>query len=122
MCEENTMAESLERELSLTAKSAQGCTCCAPTGASGVRTERREPKASSMLPAVQAEYRVAGMTCGHCASSVTDALGALDDVSDVQVALVPGGISTVTLLAVSPVSESAVRSAIAGAGYELIAS
>ena len=75
-----------------------------------------------MVPAVQAEYRVAGMTCGHCTSSVTDALCALDDVSDVQVALVPGGISTVTLLAVSPVSDSAVRSAIADAGYELIAS
>ena len=36
-------------------------------------------------------FSVDGMTCGHCASAVTEELEALDGVNSVQVALVAGG-------------------------------
>lgn len=37
-----------------------------------------------------ATYQVDGMTCGHCAKSVTEEITALDGVRDVQVELVAG--------------------------------
>lgn len=40
-------------------------------------------------------FQVDGMTCGHCASAVTDELQALDGVTAVDVELVAGGTSTV---------------------------
>jgi copper chaperone len=120
-CEENTMSAPLDRELPLAATSASGCACCAPDRGSKNQAEHRQREQPSGLAAT-AEYRVAGMTCGHCASSITETLSALDGVRDVQIALVPGGISTVTLAASFPLDEDAVRSAVAEAGYELVTS
>ena len=42
-------------------------------------------------------FDVVGMTCGHCASAVTEELSALDGVSGVTVDLVAGGTSAVTV-------------------------
>jgi len=42
-------------------------------------------------------FDVVGLTCGHCASAVTEELSALDGVSDVKVDLVAGGTSAVTV-------------------------
>jgi len=44
---------------------------------------------------------VQGMTCGHCVRSVTEELTALPGVTDVQVELVNGGTSKVTISAPS---------------------
>lgn len=55
------------------------------------------------------------MTCGHCASSVTEAVGALPQVDDVQVDLAAGGVSTVTVTGAVP--PETVRRAIEEAGY-----
>ena len=115
------MSAPLDRELPLTTASASGCACCAPESGSGNQAGHRQPEQSSGLAAT-AKYRVAGMTCGHCASSVAQALSALDGVRDVQIALVPDGISTVTLAASLPLDEGTVRSTVAEAGYELITS
>ena len=41
------------------------------------------------------QFDVVGLTCGHCASAVTEELTALDGVSDVTVDLVAGGTSAV---------------------------
>jgi copper chaperone len=65
-------------------------------------------------------YSVTGMTCGHCAGAVTDEIKALDGVSEVQVDLVAGGTSTVTVTSAAPLDETAVAEALDEAGdYEL---
>ena len=66
-----------------------------------------------------ATYQVDGMTCGHCAQSVTEELTALDGVSDVQVELVGGGTSTVTVTSDAPLARDAVAAAVTEAGYAL---
>lgn len=59
------------------------------------------------------------MTCEHCVANVSRELGALDGVSGVQVALVPGGASRVTVQSDAPLPASAVAAAIDEAGYSL---
>lgn len=59
------------------------------------------------------------MTCEHCVASVSRELGALDGVSGVQVALVPGGASRVTVQSDAPLPAPAVAAAIDEAGYSL---
>jgi copper chaperone len=71
--------------------------------------------------ATTTRYTVTGMTCGHCVSAVTSELSALPGVTDVDVALVPSGASTVTVTVTSegPLDEGSVREAVDEAGYEL---
>lgn len=65
-------------------------------------------------------YNVTGMTCGHCAGAVTSELKALDGVNDVDVDLVAGGTSTVTVTSETPLEESKVVEALEEAGdYQL---
>lgn len=116
------MCGTTRRELPLTARNSSGCACCAPTDSGPLRSEGLQLQAPAAQPAATAEYRVAGMTCGHCAAGVTEGLHRLEGVTDVQVALVPGGISTVTITGNQPVPEAAVAAAIAEAGYRLAGS
>jgi copper chaperone len=67
-------------------------------------------------------YSVAGMTCGHCSSAVTEELSKLPGVQQVRVDLVAGGTSTVHVTSESALDESQVREAVDEAGYELTAS
>lgn len=62
-------------------------------------------------------YTVSGMTCSHCASSVTDEITELDGVSAVAVEL-STGLVTVTSSAPLPVDR--VREAVREAGYRLV--
>ncbi len=65
-------------------------------------------------------YSVTGMTCGHCAHAVTTELKALDGVEDVNVDLVAGGTSTVTVTSAAPLEENQVVEALDEAGdYQL---
>lgn len=66
-----------------------------------------------------AEYKVSGMTCGHCVSAVTAEVGGIDGVSDVKVDLATG---VVTVTSAAPLEEQAVRDAVDEAGYELVGS
>ncbi|MGB3828961.1 MAG: heavy-metal-associated domain-containing protein [Ornithinimicrobium sp.] len=67
------------------------------------------------------QYAVEGMTCGHCASAVTEEVMALDSVSNVDVQLASGAPSTVTVTSGSEVSESDIAGALAEAGnYRLV--
>lgn len=66
----------------------------------------------------ETKYTVNGMTCGHCAASVTEELSKITGVSDVAVDL-PTGAVTVTSSAA--LSEAAVREAVEEAGYDLAA-
>ncbi|ABM10373.1 MULTISPECIES: heavy-metal-associated domain-containing protein [Micrococcaceae] len=95
-------------------QASNGCACCSPQQGAGNQPAARQ---ESGLPAAQ--FQVAGMTCGHCVSSVSEELGRLEGVSDVQVALVPGGSSTVTIYGSEKPAPEAVRAAVAEAGYEL---
>lgn len=61
-------------------------------------------------------YTVTGMTCGHCAQSVTEEVSEIKGVSDVAVD-VPTGAVTIT--SVEPIREADVRTAVEEAGYEL---
>lgn len=99
-------------ELTLTDKSAAGCACCAPQDTSAESV----PVAADD---VTASFAVTGLTCGSCASRVTSAISALDEVKDVKIDLVSGGASTVTVLSGQPVPSAAVRSAVEQAGYQL---
>ncbi len=65
-------------------------------------------------------FSVTGMTCGHCAGAVTDELKDVEGVTGVDVDLVAGGTSTVTVTSESPLDESTVAEALEEAGdYEL---
>lgn len=61
-------------------------------------------------------YTVSGMTCGHCAASVTEELTEIPGVTDVQVDL-PTGAVVVT--SEQPLETEAVRAAVKEAGYVL---
>ncbi len=64
--------------------------------------------------------QVAGMTCGHCVSAVTEELTQLPGVTDVTIDLVAGGTSPVTVTSEQPLDDAAVAAAVDEAGYELV--
>ena len=63
-----------------------------------------------------ASYTVSGMTCEHCVASVTEEVAEVAGVTGVDVDLASGGL---TVTSETPVDESAVRSAVEEAGYEV---
>ncbi|MCA1836702.1 MAG: heavy-metal-associated domain-containing protein [Actinobacteria bacterium] len=65
----------------------------------------------------QSTYTVAGMTCSHCASSVTEEVSRLDGVRDVAVDVAAG---KVTVTSDGPLAEDEVRGAVTEAGYQLV--
>jgi len=65
-------------------------------------------------------YTVSGMTCGHCVAAVTEEVMKLDGVAEVQIALVEGGESQVSVVSEAPLTDAAVRAAVDEAGYELV--
>ena len=64
-------------------------------------------------------YSVDGMTCAHCVHHVTSELTALPGVTDVQIELVVGGSSPVTVTSDEPLDETDVAAAVIEAGYAL---
>ncbi|HET7358116.1 MAG TPA: heavy-metal-associated domain-containing protein [Nocardioidaceae bacterium] len=65
-------------------------------------------------------FPVTGMTCGHCVQAVKGELEALAGVSDVDVDLVAGGTSTVTVTSSAPLEDTQVAAALDEAGaYQL---
>lgn len=59
---------------------------------------------------------VSRMTCGHCAASVREEVGALAGVTDVDVDVASG---RVTISSSAPIEADAIRGAIEEAGYHL---
>lgn len=66
-----------------------------------------------------AEFKVTGMTCGHCVQAVKDELSAVEGATVVAVDLVPGGASTVTVTSDAELPPATVAAAIDEAGYAL---
>ncbi|MBT2207157.1 MULTISPECIES: heavy-metal-associated domain-containing protein [Actinomadura] len=63
-----------------------------------------------------ATYTVAGMTCGHCVSSVTEEVERLTGVTGVDVDLKTG---KVTVTSEGPLDDALIEGAVEEAGYEL---
>ena len=57
----------------------------------------------------QTRYTVTGMTCEHCARSVTEEISAISGVSDVSVELSTGDV---TVTSSAPIDESDIRAAV----------
>ncbi|MBT2538237.1 heavy-metal-associated domain-containing protein [Arthrobacter sp. ISL-69] len=70
---------------------------------------------------VSTTVSVSGMTCGHCVSSVSEELEALEGVEAIDVDLNAGGISTVTIMSEKALSRSEIGEAVAEAGYLVVA-
>jgi copper chaperone len=63
------------------------------------------------------DYQVTGMTCGHCASAVTEEVSKIPGVTGVQVDVAAG---RVTVESKQPVAADAVAAAVDEAGYEVV--
>ena len=61
-------------------------------------------------------YLINGMTCGHCVSAVTEAIGEVEGVTRVDVDLDKG---QATVTSEGELDHDAVQTAVAEAGYEL---
>ncbi|MER6665643.1 cation transporter [Amycolatopsis japonica] len=62
-------------------------------------------------------YIVKGMSCGHCASSVTEEVSEIAGVSAVNVDVASG---KVTVTSEAPLDVQAVDAAVTEAGYQLV--
>lgn len=61
-------------------------------------------------------YGVTGLTCGHCVNAVTEEVSEIDGVTGVEVELVTGGTSTLTVTSESEVPAGSLAAAIDEAG------
>lgn len=61
-------------------------------------------------------YRVTGMTCGHCVNAVTEELTGIPGVTQVDVDLDVAGASKVTVTADQALTDEAVAAALDEAG------
>ena len=61
-------------------------------------------------------FTVTGMTCGHCATSVSEEISEIDGVHDVAVVVETGAV---TVTSADPLDEADVRAAVEEAGYQL---
>ena len=65
----------------------------------------------------QQQFSVSGMTCGHCAASVTEEVSEIAGVSNVVVDHESGSL---TFDAAEPVAREQVAAAVEEAGYQLV--
>ncbi len=65
---------------------------------------------------VTTAYKVTGMSCEHCVNAVTSELGNVSGVSNVEVDLVPNGVSLVTITSNEPLADDAISVALDEAG------
>lgn len=108
MCSSHTV-----NDLGLVEKGGSGCAC-----GSG-HSHSADTATIASDNAVTTTLAVAGMTCGHCVSTVTEELSAIDGVQAVNVQLNAGGISSVSVTSDAMLDPNSVRSALDEAGYSL---
>ncbi|EAR24144.1 putative heavy metal-associated transport protein [marine actinobacterium PHSC20C1] len=101
----------IESNKNLMAATENACACCS--------TDAKVPSETAIQATTgeTASYQVAGMTCAHCASSVTAELVKLPGVSDVQVDVASG---QVTVTSQAPVGAELFAAAIEEAGYSVV--
>lgn len=64
--------------------------------------------------------KATGLTCNHCAMSVTEELEEIENVTNVEVAVVKDGESTVTITHDGTLAAESVEAAITEAGFTLV--
>jgi len=69
---------------------------------------------------IETTYLVRGMTCEHCVRAVSLELLSVSGVVSVDVSLVSGGDSGVTVVSGEPLNSDEVRAAVDEAGYEVV--
>lgn len=93
-----------------------GCACCSPAPADTAVAQEQVAEGTQT-------FEVTGLTCGHCSSTVTSEIQNISGVRNVEVTLVAGGTSTLSLTSDSPVAQSDVVAALdAAGGYQLVTS
>jgi len=107
MCTTNTTNQN---DLGLTDAS---CAC-------GTHDHAQAGGTSANVGLTTSTFEVSGMTCGHCVKSVTEELSRLEGAKNVEVVLVSGGVSQVTVSSLGALDFEAVAAAIDEAGYELV--
>lgn len=107
MCSSHTV-----NDLGLAEKGSSGCAC----GSGHSHSAPAQTVVSEK--AVTTTFAVSGMTCGHCVSSVTEELSAIEGVQAVNVQL-NAGVSSVSVTSDSMLDPNTVRSALDEAGYAL---
>ena len=112
-------------ELAVVTNESAGC-CgaggCSTSGSTPLDRNTATPneKENQMSEQTTQTFAVTGMTCGHCASAVTEEIKELPGVTDVDVDLVAGGTSTLRVTGTEPLDERLVASALEEAGdYQL---
>lgn len=63
-----------------------------------------------------ATYTVTGMTCGHCATSVSEEVREIAGVTDVAVEVATGAV---TVTSTQPLDRETMQAAVEEAGYKL---
>jgi len=67
-------------------------------------------------------FPVTGLTCGHCVGAITTELRAVPGVTDVQVDLVVGGTSALSVTADKAITDAELTAALEEAGEYQLAS
>lgn len=67
------------------------------------------------------ELQVGGMSCGHCAATVTSVVKGIVPDADVRIDLATGKVQVVTSDAASEAKRVEIASAITDAGYDVLA-
>lgn len=70
---------------------------------------------------METTVNISGMACAHCVGSVTEELGSLEGVENVDVELNAGGISRATITSTIALDSERIGDAVADAGYHLVA-
>jgi copper chaperone len=99
------------------------CTCDTRSGEHGHAAEHGHEHSQHATPTpalVSTDFGVQGITCSHCVSSVTEELGRLASVKNVDVELVAGGVSRVTVASNAALDADQLADAIDEAGYAFV--
>ena len=67
-------------------------------------------------------FPVTGLTCGHCVGAITTELSAVPGVTDVQIDLVVGGTSALSVTADKTITDAELTAALEEAGEYQLAS
>ncbi|HEY8820968.1 MAG TPA: heavy metal-associated domain-containing protein [Dermatophilaceae bacterium] len=67
-------------------------------------------------------FPVTGLTCGHCVGAITTELSAVPGVTDVQIDLVVGGTSALSVTADKAITDAELTAALEEAGEYQLAS
>jgi copper chaperone len=79
-------------------------------------TTKENPVSNQIFP-------VTGLTCGHCVGAITTELRAVPGVTDVQIDLVVGGTSALSVTADQAITDAELTAALEEAGeYQLASS